>query len=95
MVVFRNVLVPFDGSSNARRAFEKTLSIAEKFDSTITVLTVLYKKPKNTPLSQKKIASMLAEEDENISSKIIKDLQQKSRFNQGSVSNDGCFHSHQ
>ncbi|NND86099.1 MAG: universal stress protein [Nitrosopumilus sp.] len=34
------MLIPFDGSSNARRAFEKALSIAQKFDLTIIVLIV-------------------------------------------------------
>jgi len=78
MMELKKILVPFDGSSNAKRAFEKALSIAEKFDSTITVLTVLHKMPKNAALSQKKIAKMLAEDDEDISTKMVKDLQQKS-----------------
>jgi nucleotide-binding universal stress UspA family protein len=40
----KNILVPFDGSGYSQKAFEKALDIAEKFESKLTVMTVLQSK---------------------------------------------------
>ena len=40
----KNILVPFDGSVYSEKAFEKALEITSKFDSELTVLTVLHAK---------------------------------------------------
>ncbi len=39
--MFERILVPVDGSSTARQAIDKALQIAEKFDSTVTLIYVL------------------------------------------------------
>lgn len=40
-MVFKNILVPYDGSGHSERAFKKALELAEKDDSKITVVTVI------------------------------------------------------
>jgi len=37
----KNILVPYDGSSYSKRAFDAALDIAEKFDSKITILACI------------------------------------------------------
>ena len=39
--MFEHILVPIDGSSTARQAIDKTLVIAEKFKSTVTLIYVI------------------------------------------------------
>ena len=43
-VIFKNILVPYDGSKNSLNAFKVAVDIAQKYESKITVLTCL-KKP--------------------------------------------------
>lgn len=45
-MLFQNILVPYDGSKFAIRAFKVALDMAKKYNSKITVITVL-----NIPLS--------------------------------------------
>jgi len=40
-MLFTNILVPYDGSSNALHAFKVALDIAKKYDSKITLVTCL------------------------------------------------------
>ena len=40
-MVFKNILVPYDGTNFSNRAFRKALDIAKKNDSKITVFTVI------------------------------------------------------
>lgn len=40
-MVFKNILVPYDGTSFSNRAFQKALDIAKKDDSKITIFTVI------------------------------------------------------
>lgn len=40
-MLFTNILVPYDGSSNALHAFKVALDVAKKYDSKITLLTCL------------------------------------------------------
>jgi len=40
-LVFKNILVPYDGTNFSNRAFRKALDIAKKDDSKITVFTVI------------------------------------------------------
>ncbi|MDH3488809.1 MAG: universal stress protein [Nitrosopumilus sp.] len=40
-MVFKNILVPYDGTNFSNRAFRKALDIAKKDDSKITVFTVI------------------------------------------------------
>ena len=43
-VAFKNILVPYDGSTNSLNAFKVAVDIAQKYESKITILTCL-KKP--------------------------------------------------
>ena len=40
-MLFTNILVPYDGSSNSLHAFKVALDIAKKYDSKITLVTCL------------------------------------------------------
>ena len=71
---FEQILVPYDASSYANRAFDDALKIAEKFGSKITVLTVLGTKVENTGISLKR-AIEIQEEHEDAATKILKDLE--------------------
>ncbi|WP_299291143.1 universal stress protein [Nitrosopumilus sp.] len=41
--IFKDILVPYDGSKNAFRAFDVAVDIAKKYNSNITVLTCITK----------------------------------------------------
>ena len=41
--LFKNILVPYDGSKSAAKAFSTAVDVAKKFDSKITVLTCIAK----------------------------------------------------
>jgi len=40
-MIFKNILVPYDGTSFSNRAFQKALDIAKKDNSKITIFTVI------------------------------------------------------
>jgi len=40
-MIFKNILVPYDGTNFSNRAFKKALEIAKKDDSKITIFTVI------------------------------------------------------
>jgi len=40
-MVFKNILVPYDGTNFSNRAFQKALDVAEKDNSKITIFTVI------------------------------------------------------
>lgn len=42
-MLFKNILVPYDGSKYSRHAFKIALDVAEKYDSKITILACLLK----------------------------------------------------
>ena len=44
----KKILVPFDGSEYAEKAFDEALGIASKFDSELIALTVLHAKLDNS-----------------------------------------------
>ncbi|MFB5597510.1 MAG: universal stress protein [Nitrosopumilaceae archaeon] len=72
---FKKILVPYDASSYANHAFDEALKIAEKFDSKITVLTILEKtveQPTGISLDR---AIEIQDEHENVATKILKDLE--------------------
>jgi nucleotide-binding universal stress UspA family protein len=72
---FKQILVPYDASSYANSAFEKALEIAEKFDSKITVLTVLGTKVESTTGISLERATEIQDEQEDAATKILKDLE--------------------
>ena len=45
-MLFQNILVPYDGSKFANRAFKIALNLGKKYSAKITILTVL-----NTPMT--------------------------------------------
>ena len=40
-MIFKNILVPYDGTNFSNRAFQKALDVAEKDNSKITIFTVI------------------------------------------------------
>ena len=91
--MIKSILVPFDGSAYASKAFKQALEIAANLDSNITLLTVLHKKPKDTTPSKKDIAKMLEEDDEDFSIKIINDLEKEAKAQNVQFSFDIAFDS--
>ena len=72
---FKQILVPYDASSYANHAFDEALKIAEKFDSKITVLTVLGTKVEYSPGVSLTRAIEIQDEQEDEATKILKDLE--------------------
>jgi nucleotide-binding universal stress UspA family protein len=72
---FKQILVPYDASSYANHAFEKALEIAEKFESKITVLTVLGTDVESTTGISLERAIEIQDEQEDAATKILKDLE--------------------
>ncbi len=44
-MLFKNILVPYDGSSHSKHAFKVALDIAKKYNSKISIITVLDMSP--------------------------------------------------
>ncbi len=40
-MLFKNILVPYDGSSHSKHAFKVALDIATKYNSNISLVTIL------------------------------------------------------
>ena len=60
--MFRNILVPLDGSENAYRTLEYAANLAKKFDSQINVLSVF----RHHSYMEKSIAMVRPREPENL-----------------------------
>ena len=70
---FKNIVVPYDGSSYANKAFKEALNISEKFDSKITVVTVLTGQYSAIGFTAD-AARRISDEEENYAEKIIQHL---------------------
>ena len=67
--------MPYDASSYANHAYDEALKIAEKFDSTITVLTVLGRKFDQGEVASLERAIEIQDEAEDAATKMLQDLQ--------------------
>lgn len=72
---FEKILVPYDASSYANHAYDEALKIAEKFGSSITVVTVLGKKFDESEAVSFERAIELHDEMEDQATKMLQDLQ--------------------
>ena len=73
----KNILVPFDGSGYSQKAFEKALEIAEKFESKLTVMTVLQSKiPDSAGISVERLQE-IQDEEEDIATVMLKKLEEQ------------------
>lgn len=72
---FEKILVPYDASSYANHAYDEALKIAEKFDSSITVLTVLGRKFDQGEVASLERAIEIQDEAEDAATKMLQDLQ--------------------
>ena len=72
--LFKNILVPYDGSKSAAKAFNTAVDVAKKFDSETTVLTCIakptYRGTWYHDLSS--AASRIKKEDKAAAEKILK-----------------------
>ena len=69
------ILVPYDASEFSNKAFQEALEIAKKFDAKLVVLTVLGSDVKERDRMTLERAIELQDEQENIATKILKDLE--------------------
>jgi len=71
------ILVPYDGSGFSQKAFEKGLTIAEKFESQLIVLTVIQSKMSDSVgISIDRLQEIQDEEDDD-ATKMVKKLEVK------------------
>ena len=72
---FEKILVPYDASSYANHAYDEALKIAEKFGSSITVLTVLGRKFDQGEVASLERAIEIHDEAEDAATEMLQDLQ--------------------
>ena len=72
---FEKILVPYDASSYANHAYDEALKIAEKFGSSITVLTVVGRKFDQSVAISFERAIELQDEAEDEATKMLQDLE--------------------
>lgn len=71
----KNILVPFDGSGYSQKAFEQALEIAEKFESKLTVMTVLQSKISDSAGISLERLQEIQDEEENTATVMLKKLE--------------------
>ncbi|MGY5148085.1 MAG: universal stress protein [Candidatus Nitrosopumilus sp. bin_7KS] len=73
----KNILVPFDGSGYSQKAFEKALEIAEKFESKLTVMTVLQSKLSDSAGISLERLQEIQDEEEDTATVMLKKLEEQ------------------
>ena len=73
----KNILVPFDGSGYSQKAFEIALEIAEKFESKLTVMTVLQSKISDSAGISVERLQEIQDEEENTATIMLKKLEEQ------------------
>ena len=71
----KKILVPFDGSGYSQKAYERALEIAEKFESPITVVTVLQSKISDSSGISIERMEEIQDEEENVATAMLKKLE--------------------
>ena len=75
---YGKILVPYDGSKYAEKAFDDALDIASRFDAKITTLTVLQAKMDYSDVSQKDLEEILEKQVSKIVT-LVKKLEKKAK----------------
>ena len=71
----KKILVPFDGSEYSEKAFEKALEIAAKFESKLTVMTVIQSKVSDSAGISLARLEEIQDEEEEIATTMLKKLE--------------------
>ena len=72
-------MVPFDGSGFSHKAFEKGLEIAEKFESTLIVLTIIQSKMSDSAGISLERLQEIQNEEEDTATVLLKKLEDKAK----------------
>lgn len=75
--MLEKILVPFDGSGYSQKAFEKALEISEKFESKLTVVTVLQSKVSDSAGISLERMQEIQEEEKDAATVMLKKLEDK------------------
>ena len=78
-MAIKKILVPYDASGYSDKAFNKALELATKFNSTISVLSVISKKYDSTIGYKANLGANILKEQENFATKIVKDLESSAK----------------
>ena len=75
----KKILVPFDGSEYSEKAFEKALEIAAKFESKLTVMTVIQSKVSDSAGISLARLEEIQDEEEEIATTMLKRLEEPAK----------------
>lgn len=75
----KKILVPFDGSEYSEKAFEKALEIAAKFESKLTVMTVIQSKVSDSAGISLARLEEIQDEEEDIATTMLKKLEEQAK----------------
>ena len=73
------ILVPYDASIFSNEAFKEALEIAKKFDAKLEIITVLGREVQKKEITSFKRAVELQDKEENMATKILKDLEKTAK----------------
>ena len=71
----KKILVPFDGSGYSEKAYEQALEIAEKFESELTVMTVIQSKISDSSGMSLTRMQEIQDEEEDVATSMLKKLE--------------------
>jgi len=86
--MFKNILVPFDLSSQSTRAFKVALDVAKKYNSKITLLTCIEGDAWHHKYYDAKADSELIKKQEKVSKKHLKELESLADKNNVSITSN-------
>ena len=75
----KKILVPFDGSGYSEKAYEQALEIAEKFESELTVMTVIQSKISDSSGISLTRMQELQNEEEDAATSMLKTLEDRAK----------------
>lgn len=84
-MIFKNILVPYDGTNFSNRAFQKALDIAKKDGSKITIFTVI-EGEYSAITGYSKINPQVIKKQQNAAKKYIYKLESTAKNNDVSIS---------
>ena len=75
----KKILVPFDGSGYSEKAYEQALEIAEKFESELTVMTVIQSKMADSSGVSLTRMQEIQDEEEDAATAMFKTLEDRAK----------------
>jgi len=75
----KKILVPFDGSGYSEKAYEQALEIAEKFESELTVMTVIQSKISDSSGMSLTRMQEIQDEEEDAATAMLKTLEDRAK----------------